>query len=282
MDDAGAPAPGAETPEQQQQQLPPPPAELFAAGAPEAAAAGGCVEARPLLPPDPSRATPPPADPHGTPGERLCAEAQMESDGDGADAGRWGCGWSQDPLMRMVVGLVLGIVVIAVAAFVAQHFFAKPIERAGRVVVREVGLSGMALFVFLLDVAPQPVSFVPLLYVAIEGGEPPGNVGYWLGSWIGLPARAERWLQVKYPAVREALVTRGHCGAAVVALLPVPFALATWPAGALQLQYCPGFLAVTTLRGVKVAVYAFTIAAAVGNTAEQGPVPAPAVAPAAA
>eukprot|EP01065_Artemidia_motanka_P034573 TRINITY_DN42132_c0_g1_i1.p1 TRINITY_DN42132_c0_g1~~TRINITY_DN42132_c0_g1_i1.p1 ORF type:complete len:283 (+),score=68.11 TRINITY_DN42132_c0_g1_i1:50-850(+) len=182
-------------------------------------------------------------------------------------------------LRTMFTRLLAGLVCIFALALAAQHFFKQPLVDAGRAVLKKVGLDGIIVAVFVLDVFPQPISFVPFLFVALEGGTSPvrlwlaasaasilaGNVGYFIGRWVGLPEFAQEWLTRKFPAVGDGIQRHGHCGVALFALLPVPFALATWPAGALRLSFFPQFVAATSLRWLKVAIYVFGLAAAIGE-----------------
>merc|ERR1711879_1064685 len=61
-------------------------------------------------------------------------------------------------------------------------------------------------------------------------------------------------LQQKYPTVEDLMRSKGACGVAMAALLPIPLALATWTAGAMKVSL-PPFLLAGMCRMPKIAVF---------------------------
>ena len=58
-----------------------------------------------------------------------------------------------------------------------------------------------------------------------------GIVGYGLGFALVSRSRLRGWVDRKHPGFIRFMERHGHKGVAVAALLPIPFAVATWSAG---------------------------------------------------
>ena len=102
-------------------------------------------------------------------------------------------------------------------------------------------LLGLFIAILLIDTFPTPMSYAPLMLLAIQGGMPiwvvfiasslasmsGGLLGYSMGRLVGLPKRLEAWLEDKHPDQFTLLKEHGAWGVAAVAALPLPFALGT-------------------------------------------------------
>lgn len=120
------------------------------------------------------------------------------------------------------------------------------------------GLSGLAVAVLLIDAIPTPLSYVPFMLLALEGGldfmavflasasasYTAGLLGYTKGRLVGMPERVEHWMAEKHPQARELIVRYGAWGIVLVGILPVPLALGTLTGGALRV---PAHLAAAAL-----------------------------------
>jgi membrane protein YqaA with SNARE-associated domain len=178
-----------------------------------------------------------------------------------------------------IVTVVLGhareilvlVAVILVALWFIQHFFAHVLKRLGKAVAARCGLPGLFGFVVVIDYLPLPVSYVPLLYLLIDGGEDHrlvfvvsllGSVtaalcGYLTGAKLGLPRRMRENLETRHPTLLPTISRRGAFGLLASEALPVPMAVLTWPSGACGIGIW-GFLAVIVAgRGTKLAMYCF-------------------------
>ena len=92
-------------------------------------------------------------------------------------------------------------------------FLMEPIERLGTAAVTQFGLLGLFIAILLIDTFPTPMSYAPLMLLAIQGGMPiwvvfiasslasmsGGLLGYSMGRLVGLPKRLEAWLEDKHP-----------------------------------------------------------------------------------
>ena len=134
--------------------------------------------------------------------------------------------------------------------------------------MNEFGLLGLFIATLLVDSFPTPMSYAPLMLLAIQGGMSVwivfiaasgasmlgGLTGYFIGRLVGLPARLEGWLETQHPEQLALLKRRGAWGVAAVAALPLPFALGTWTAGAMNVRL-PGVLLACLVRIPKTALY---------------------------
>ena len=144
----------------------------------------------------------------------------------------------------------------------------EPIERLGTAAVTQFGLLGLFIAILLIDSFPTPMSYAPLMLLAIQGGMPiwvvfiasslasmsGGLIGYSIGRMVGLPDRLETWLEAKHPDQFTLLKQHGAWGVAAVAALPLPFALGTWTAGAMKVRF-GGVLLACLVRIPKTAFY---------------------------
>ena len=170
------------------------------------------------------------------------------------------------------IKLVVGFAVAFAIALVAGAFFRAPIQAAGAYCVGAFGLAGLAVAVLLVDSIPTPLSYVPFMLLALEGGLPFGSVlvvsaaasyaaglsGYTLGRAVGMPARLARWMAAKHPQARRLIDRYGAWGVAAVGALPLPLALGTWSGGALGVRFLPAACALL-VRLPKTALYLLMI-----------------------
>jgi len=145
--------------------------------------------------------------------------------------------------------LAIGFLVVFAIAALLGALFREPIEALGTAAVERYGLVGLSVSVWLVDMIPTPLSYVPFMFLGLAGGMPFGAVlltsatasylagftGYGIGRTVGMPARLEDWMHRKHPKVRVMLDRHGVWGVAAIGLLPLPLAIGTWSAGALKL-----------------------------------------------
>ena len=147
-------------------------------------------------------------------------------------------------LIRMVVTVgVLFFIVFALGITIRE-----PIEAFSRVTVERFGVVGLFVAVSLVDCIPG-LTNEPLLLLALSGG-----LGYWVillaagsgsvlagmfGWVIGGRLRKLPWLrkQLKTQGIELYFERYGGRTVAVAAVLPIPFALCTWAAGAAKLDF---------------------------------------------
>ncbi|MEE2644855.1 MAG: VTT domain-containing protein [Myxococcota bacterium] len=176
--------------------------------------------------------------------------------------------------------LFFGLACFFVIITTLGYFLRAPLEELGRAWVAETGLWGYGALVLFLDLFPLPVGYPLFLYLTLQGGEPvlpllwitavmstlAGPIGYLCGAQLGIPRWLQRRVDDRWPTLFAQLKERGIIAAALITTLPFPFALASWPAGALQLPFRQ-FLLVSLIRVGKAVVYLMLILASLKITA---------------
>ena len=152
---------------------------------------------------------------------------------------------------HLIIRLLVGFAVIFLVATLCGLLFKEPLERLGTSAVNNFGLMGLYASVLLIDTFPTPMSYAPLLLLAIKGGVAVwivmltgsaasicgGILGYTLGRVVGMPRVVEAWMEKNHPEQFDLLKRYGAFGVAAVAALPLPFALGTWTAGAMRVRF---------------------------------------------
>jgi len=157
---------------------------------------------------------------------------------------------SSSEVKKTAMNLAVGFAVAFAIAVVIGAFFREPLQEAGAWCVSTFGLPGLAGAVLLIDSIPTPLSYVPFMLLALEGGMDftavllisagasysAGLLGYTAGRLVGMPQRLAGWMEKKYPQARELIDRYGAWGIALVGILPVPLALGTLTGGALGVR----------------------------------------------
>lgn len=175
-------------------------------------------------------------------------------------------------LKKTAVNLAVGFAVAFGIAVVIGAFFREPLQAAGAWCVSTFGLPGLGGAVLLIDSIPTPLSYVPFMLLALEGGMDfnavlvvsagasycAGLLGYTVGRLVGMPERLAGWMSRKYPQARDLIDRYGAWGIALVGILPVPLALGTLTGGALGVR-APQAAAALLVRLPKTALYLLMI-----------------------
>lgn len=173
-------------------------------------------------------------------------------------------------LVKMVTGIVLLLAIAAALGFLLE----EPITIAASAFVDRFGLWGIAGAVVVTDASPVPMTHEPVLLIGVSADIPPltlwavassasvfaGLVGYCCGALLVSRSRLRAWLLEKHPGFERFMERHGVRGVAVAALLPIPFALATWSAGMTRVGL-PGVMLASLLRVPKTGFYMWLIVA---------------------
>ncbi len=152
---------------------------------------------------------------------------------------------------RLWLKLFIGFAVLFAVAVAAIYLFGPAIQKAGTYAVAQFGLVGLVVAVLIIDACPTPLSYVPLMLLALEGGLSvwdvfafasaasvvAGFIGYGIGRVIGVPRRFDQWIQDRFPEHYPLLRRYGAVGVFVAGALPFPFAVGTWSAGAIKSSF---------------------------------------------
>jgi len=150
-------------------------------------------------------------------------------------------------LLRMGGGIVLLVAGAAALAFLLE----EPLSALARDCFDRLGMPGIFLGVLVADTSPLPLTHEPVLVLGVTAGVNPwqlwavagsasvlaGLVGYTAGAVLVSRSRLQAWLASRYPGFISFMEKHGVRGVAVAAILPIPFALATWSAGMVRLGF---------------------------------------------
>lgn len=158
--------------------------------------------------------------------------------------------------IMMKVGTSVGLFLLV--SLLLERMASERVAMVSHEFVEHVGLPGLFFGVLIGDGVPQPLTYVPLIFVAVKGGIPkPMLIAVCMGSsycaalcgyMIGRFLRGPDWgrqrfnsLSERYPQIPELMEKKGSLGVLLAAMMPVPLAMATWTAGFFGVSL-PGFL----------------------------------------
>ena len=181
---------------------------------------------------------------------------------------------SDDPpsSSQTAIKILFGFATVFVLAVLGSVYLKDFFTTAGVWVVDNLGLPGLFGAWVLIDTVPTPMSYAPIMFLSIKGGlnhwvilavasvasMTGGMIGFTIGHWIGMPQRVRSWFDEKYPGKYEILQRHGAWGIVIVGLLPMPFALGTWTAGAMRIPFWQAALA-SLVRIPKTGIYVVLI-----------------------
>jgi membrane protein YqaA with SNARE-associated domain len=166
----------------------------------------------------------------------------------------------------------LGLVAILALAGLCGFLLQGPIEAGAGWFVDRFGLPGIFLGVLFTDSSIIPMTHEPVLLLGISGKLPTwpllatassasviaGFLGYSLGFFLVGRTRLRPFVERKWPQFAGFVKRYGAKGVAVAALLPIPFAVATWSAGMMGVPFGQ-VAAASLLRIPKTAFYFFLL-----------------------
>lgn len=176
-------------------------------------------------------------------------------------------------LDRSVWGkLALGSVLVLALALVSGVLLREPLQTWGTAFLDRFGLAGLFVGVIITDSSILPMTNEPLVLLAIGAGVSPwtvialtaiasacaGPVGWTAGHLVARHTPLGPWLARRHPRVTGFLTRYGARFVAVAALLPFPFAVSTWLAGASEVRFAHLCLA-SLLRVPKTLFYGLLI-----------------------
>ncbi|MGM0578646.1 MAG: YqaA family protein [Myxococcota bacterium] len=173
---------------------------------------------------------------------------------------------------RILLKVILGILGLMTVLMGVGYLLREPLMALSHHFVQTLGGAGVAMGFFLPDAFTVPLPNDAFSTFGLVGG-----LGFWsvvawasagslaggtVGYTIGLRLRHTPWLRgfmARRGAEVHAMVRRYGAGAlAVAALTPLPYSIACWAAGALDMPFAR-FFAVSLLRIVRVALYLWLI-----------------------
>mmetsp|Transcript_24814 Transcript_24814/g.52855 ORF Transcript_24814/g.52855 Transcript_24814/m.52855 type:complete len:261 (-) Transcript_24814:56-838(-) len=163
------------------------------------------------------------------------------------------------------------VVCFVVVTVLLDKFAAKAVAKVARKLMKHIGIPGLFFCVFLADGLPQPFTYVPLIFMAVQGDVPKPEVftvcagasyvaavsGYAIGLSLRSISCGDSFFQKlnqDHPQVPLLMHQKGAFGVALAALLPVPLAMATWTAGSFRIDF-KRFLLAACCRWPKILVF---------------------------
>lgn len=182
----------------------------------------------------------------------------------GGESASWPVFLDRPTLIKLALGLIL---VLALAGL-CGWFFREPLVALGEAALERFGLLGLFLGVVFADSSIVPLSNEPLVLLALAAGVSPwtvffvtasasvcaGPVGWSCGRLFGRRTGLLLRVARRHPQIVGWLTRYGARFVGAAALLPFPFAVSTWLAGASGVRFGPLLLA-SLLRVPKTAVF---------------------------
>lgn len=152
------------------------------------------------------------------------------------------------PWHKIALKVFLSVTIFLLLTCLLEHFANDAVTKASRKLMNCIGLPGLFIAILLADGLPQPFTYVPLIFMAVEGAVPKPVVflicmtasyvaalcGYAVGSFLRVPTWGREWFEsvsLNYPYVQDLMERKGALGVLLAAMLPMPLAIATWTAG---------------------------------------------------
>lgn len=151
----------------------------------------------------------------------------------------------------LLIRAALGLVGVVALAALCGLLLREPITAAAAWFIGAFGLGGVFAGVVFTDASPLPLTHEPILLLAVAmdvelwrvgtvaatASVSAGPVGYLGGTLLRRQTSAQGWLEARAPGMVGFLRRWGASGVAVAALLPIPFATATWTAGLVAVPF---------------------------------------------
>jgi membrane protein YqaA with SNARE-associated domain len=174
------------------------------------------------------------------------------------------------PSLTKILGSLFFLVVLSgVCALLAK----AQIESTGEWLLNKYGLLGVSIATLITDTSPLPLTSEPIALLGVGANIPIwklivvmsatshlcGPLGYVLGKSVSKIEGVQKLLTGRIAPFMNFVRQNGLKAVAMGAILPIPYALTTWTAGALDVSFW-GVVKVSSLRWVKTSIYIGLIA----------------------
>ena len=172
-------------------------------------------------------------------------------------------------LKKLVVAL---IVLLSLGAF-CRFCFKDQVMAIGHSLYDRFGPFSLVLGTLITDISPLPLTSEPVALIGLGAGMSllniilimsvtshlAGPIGYSFGYLLGKVPTIKNRFTKRLPTVCNWIEKHGVKGVALAAILPIPFALTTWTAGLLGVNFW-GVVLASSLRWLKTATYVSLLA----------------------
>ena len=173
---------------------------------------------------------------------------------------------------KQTLKLLVTLIILVAIGGACGVLFRSQIEILGSWLISQLGLWGLVIGTLITDTSPLPLTSEPIAIIGFGAKIPlltiictmsatshlAGPLGYLCGHSIRNFGSVQKLLQGRLKPLGDFVHKHGVAAVAMGALLPIPYALTTWIAGAVGIGFWYTFLA-STLRWVKTALYVYLL-----------------------
>mmetsp|Transcript_39176 Transcript_39176/g.73032 ORF Transcript_39176/g.73032 Transcript_39176/m.73032 type:complete len:245 (-) Transcript_39176:88-822(-) len=178
---------------------------------------------------------------------------------------------SPPPFRKFAAKVVVTLITFMILTFLIEVYAKEAVHYWSTRLMKSIGLPGLFMAVLVGDGVPQPLPYVPLIYIAVQAAVPKVEVfavcatGSYFAAVAGYGAgfvlvkmecyqKALHRLSAAQPWLPDLMQRKGAAGVALAALMPIPLAVATWTAGSFRVNF-PQFLVAAAFRMPKILVF---------------------------
>ncbi|MEC7984357.1 MAG: hypothetical protein VX278_04285 [Myxococcota bacterium] len=169
---------------------------------------------------------------------------------------------------EQIVRLAMTLIVLIILGGTCSYLCKESIETYGKILLETMGIYGLMLGTLITDTSPMPLTSEPFAILGLGADIPihriiiamsfashiAGALGYGLGRFINYFPQKKTFLVSRFPTVFSFMNRHGIKGVCLAAILPIPYAIATWSAGIVGIGFWSTFAA-SSLRWVKTTLY---------------------------
>ncbi len=174
---------------------------------------------------------------------------------------------------RFVRQTLVSILAVIGLVYLAARTLREPLTMLGQLFVEATGVAGIGIGWMILDAFPIPfphdillglgelggLSATPMVISASIGSLVGGSIAWNGGHWLRHTTLFQRVIRGKGAQIHNLVRDYGVVALAIGALSPLPYSVACWAAGAIEMRYRTFFL-VSLLRIPRIAFYWWLIA----------------------
>lgn len=165
---------------------------------------------------------------------------------------------------KMILQFIFGLMLLVAVGALCAWFFRDEVQYYGSLFIENYGLMGIAVGTLICDTSPIPLTNEPIALIALGAGIPfweivitmsfashcGAPIGYICGYFLGKQPWFLKLVSQKYPNAFNKGQRYAVRAVALGALLPIPYAITTWVAGAVNADFKMVVLA-GTFRWIK-------------------------------
>ena len=152
---------------------------------------------------------------------------------------------------KMIIQFIFGLIILVAIGALCAWLFNEEVQYYGNLFIDKYGLMGIAVGTLICDTSPIPLTNEPIALIALGAGIPfwdivitmsfashcGAPIGYVCGYFLGQQAWFQRLATQKYPNAFKNSQRHAVKAVALGALLPIPYAITTWVAGAVKADF---------------------------------------------